>query len=165
MKRIVIIGNSGSGKSFLARRISASRGIPVLHLDELFWVPGGFDEKRPAEIVKAEITAKKKEDEWIVEGVFGELAEQFLDRADYLIWLDLPWTVCREGLMERGSESAKQLDSIKAEESFEGLLIWAENYWNRSDPRSHVGHQRIFDGFAGAKDQITDRQAAEKILK
>jgi adenylate kinase family enzyme len=81
LKRIVIIGNSGSGKTFLARKISASSGIPVVHLDDLFWLPGGFNEKRPVETVDAEIASRAQDGEWIVEGVFGDLAEKFLHRA------------------------------------------------------------------------------------
>jgi adenylate kinase family enzyme len=165
MKRIVIIGNSGSGKSFLAGAISSKTEMPVIHLDKLFWVSGGFNEKRPVEVVHAEIESKKKEDEWIVEGVFGELAERFLDRADYLIWLDLSWPTCRNGLLARGSESSKQLDPVKAEENFQNLLTWAENYWNRTNPRSHFGHQKIFDGYQGTKERITDRESIEEFLK
>jgi adenylate kinase family enzyme len=114
MKRIVIIGNSGSGKSFLARRISAASGIQLIHLDRLFWLPGAFNQKRPVEIVDAEIASKAGEDEWVVEGVFGDLSEKFLHCADYLIWLDLPWPVCHANLMERGSESFKQCDTAQA---------------------------------------------------
>lgn len=159
MKRIVIIGNSGSGKSVLAEEIGSANEIPVIHLDHLFWVPGGFNEKRSGEVVQAEIACKKEESKWIVEGVFGELAERFLDRADYLIWLDFPWSICREGLLARGSESSQQLDPVKAEENFLNLLVWAEDYWNRNNPRSHFGHQKIFDGFQGAKERIVTRKS------
>jgi len=164
MKRIVIIGNSGSGKSFLAAAISARTDIPVIHLDKLFWVAGGFDEKRPVEVVHAEIESKKQNDSWIVEGVFGELAKRFLDRSDYLVWLDLPWAACREGLLQRGSESATQLDPIKAEENFQELLVWAEDYWNRTNARSHAGHQKIFDEYPGYKLRITDKEAIDEFI-
>jgi adenylate kinase family enzyme len=165
MKRIVIIGNGGSGKSYLAKAMGSTSGIPVVHLDQLFWVPGGFNQKRPPEIVHAEIAALKKEEEWIVEGVFGELAERFLDHADQLVWLDLSWVVCRDSLIARGSESFKQLDPIKAEENFRNLLTWAENYWTRKDPRSHFGHQKLFNGFPGGKVRITDRDSLKETLE
>ena len=44
--RTVIFGNSGSGKSWLARRLGEKRSTPVVHLDEIFWLPGGFNAKR-----------------------------------------------------------------------------------------------------------------------
>ena len=161
MNRIIIIGNSGSGKTSLARKLSESRQTEVIHLDQLFWVTGGFNEKRPPEIVHAEIEEKKKAPAWIVEGVFGELAERFTTRADHLIWLDLPWEVCREGLLARGSESSWQLDAAQAEENFARLLRWAEEYWTRADLRSHSGHGRIFEAYPGAKFRIQNRAELE----
>src|SRR6516225_2727440 len=112
--RTVIIGNSGSGKSRLAESLSALLSFPVVHLDKLFWMPGGFNEKRPSDEIKNEVEQKRKEASWIVEGVFGELAEMFLPKAQSLIFLDMEWSVCREGLLSRGSESSRQLDAAKA---------------------------------------------------
>ena len=95
-----------------------------------------------------------------MEGVFGELAEQLLDRADCLIWLNLPWPVCRTGLELRGP--SKNDDGAKA--SFAKLLVWAENYWTRTDLRSAVGHERIFSGFRGDKVHITHRDQLKLLL-
>ena len=136
MTRIVIIGNSGSGKSHLAKSLSKIYSIPIIHLDQLFWMPGGFNEKRPKDEVKNEIEQKRKDNSWIAEGVFGELAELFLARAETLIYLDLDWATCHSSLMVRGSESSRQLLSAKAEENFRNLLLWAEQYWTRNDLRS-----------------------------
>ena len=49
--KTIIIGNSGSGKTWLAKRLSTIFTAPVVHLDDIFWEPGGFDKKRsPKEI-------------------------------------------------------------------------------------------------------------------
>ena len=161
MKRIVIIGNSGSGKTFLARTWSAGSGIPVIHLDKIFWQPGGFDLKRPTDEVDAMTRAEAAKDEWIMEGVFGDLAAEFLHRATHLVWLDLPWDVCREGLLERGSESSRQLDREQAEGNFRNLLEWATAYQDRDGDCSQAGHLRIFEGFSGAKVRITERSGTD----
>lgn len=39
-KRILILGCGGAGKSTLARRLGAATGLPVVHLDGLYWQPG-----------------------------------------------------------------------------------------------------------------------------
>jgi adenylate kinase family enzyme len=162
--RVVIIGNSGAGKSFLARRLGQMVQTKATHLDRLFWVPGGFNEKRSAEVVEREIMKTKLAGAWIVEGVFGELAAQFLDSAELLIWLDMPWETCRAGLLARGSESAKQLDPVRAEESFQLLLDWAADYWKRTDLRSHFGHARLFAEFTGDKIRFDQRAVIDQYL-
>ncbi len=147
MERIVIIGNSGSGKSYLARRLSDYFGYPLVHLDALFWEPGGFNRKRPKDVVYAEIATLAQRKNWIVEGVFGELAEMFMVNADQLIWLDLDQAACLTSLRQRGSESSEQLDQASAEANFQKLLTWAAAYWQRDDLRSQLGHARLFAQF------------------
>jgi len=161
MNRVVIIGNSGSGKSTLAKELGARRALPIVHLDKLFWADGSYSEKRPTDVVRAEIDRRKAESEWIMEGVFGELAERLLDRADYLIWLNLPWSICRSGLEMRGT--SRNDDSGKV--LFAALIVWAENYWTRTDLRSAVGHGQIFSGFPGEKAQITQRDQLKPLLE
>jgi adenylate kinase family enzyme len=163
--RTVIIGNSGSGKSHLAGSLSAIYSFPIIHLDKLFWMPGGFNEKRPKDEIKDEIEQKRKEVSWIVEGVFGELAEMFISQAQSLIFLDMDWSVCRAGLLLRGSESSRQLDADKAEENFGKLLVWAEQYWTRTGLCSHAGHLQLFSNFAGLKFKFTRHAEVYDFLK
>ena len=73
MERSIIIGNSGSGKTHLARRLGSRFGYPLIHLDRLFWEPGGFTRKRPIDVVQADIALLAQQPTWVVEGVFGEL--------------------------------------------------------------------------------------------
>ncbi len=162
--RTVIIGNSGSGKSYLAKSLSAIYSTPIIHLDQLFWMPGGFNEKRPMDEIKSEVERKRNEASWIIEGVFGELAEMFLSRAQSLIFLDMDWTVCHAGLLARGSESSKQLDAAAAEKNFKELLLWAEQYWTRTNLCSHSGHLRLFSNFAGHKFKFTCRAEVDDFL-
>ena len=87
--KIVIIGNSGSGKTWLAKRLGIILSAPVVHLDDLFWEPGGFDKQRNIDQIELLIQQHKNEAAWIAEGVFGELAEHYLEDAMFLLWLDI----------------------------------------------------------------------------
>jgi adenylate kinase family enzyme len=165
MKRIVIIGNSGSGKTYLATQLSTRYSIPLIHLDKLFWEPGGFNIKRPKDMVMQDIDRMKEDSRWIVEGVFGELAARFLENADALVWLDMEWDTFRNNLLHRGSESSKQLDSESAEANFQKLLVWASEYWIRTDLRSHSGHKELFDTFHGRKWVLHSRSDVDLLIR
>lgn len=164
MERITIIGNSGSGKSYLARRLSNHFGFPIIHLDTLFWEPGGFNMKRPEEIVYAEIANLVQGKTWIVEGVFGELAREFFTSADCLIWLDLDRETCMNSLLQLGSESSKQPDRQSAEENFKKLVEWAAEYWEREGLRSYHGHRMLFEEFAVDKIHLRTREAVNDFV-
>jgi len=151
--KIVIIGNSGSGKTWLARKL-ATDTTEIIHLDDLFWMPGGFDRKRSKEEVNQLIGQSKSHDEWISEGVFGELAEQYFDVAQSLIWLDVPWELCRSRLEQRGSVSKKHLGREQSEKGLRKLLDWASHYYDRTDMRSQSGHRSLFDSFEGNKAHL-----------
>src|SRR6185369_13848998 len=77
--RTVIIGNSGSGKTWLSHQLVDERLIAAISLDDIFWEPGGFDLRRPAADVVSLIGEHLQQPGWIVEGVFCELAEPFLE--------------------------------------------------------------------------------------
>lgn len=164
MERLVIIGNSGSGKTHLAQLLSDHFGYNLIHLDTLFWESGGFNIKRPKKVVLAEISHLIQARTWIVEGVFGELAKEFCVRADYLIWLDLDWETCSRNLLQRGSESSKQLDIQSAERNFEQLLKWASNYWHREGPRSHRGHQALFEEFTRERICLNSENSVQNFI-
>ena len=163
-RRVVIIGNSGSGKSHLAHALSSAWQLPVVELDRLFWQPGSFSEKRPAEEVRASLESTKTQPAWIVEGVFGELAAQVLDRADFLVWLDVDWATCRSSLLQRGFAVPDEAKRPELEASFERLLIWAEKYWTRDGPRSQLGHHQLYEQFHGAKRHFGGREEVDQFL-
>jgi adenylate kinase family enzyme len=164
LQRIVIVGNSGSGKSYLARELSAKLGHDVVHFDEYFWEPGGFNKKRPAEVVHSEIKRLSKGEKWIMEGVFGELAATALENATAMVFLNKSWEECKGALIGRGSESSKQLDTAAAEKNFQDLLSWAEAYTQRENSRSLIGHTNLFTDFTGAKFELRDRPSTSDFI-
>jgi len=92
MKRILIIGSGGAGKSTLARRLGETLSLEVIHLDKLHWLPGwtqpSKDEWR--KIVEREL----QKSEWVMDGNFGGTMEMRLKACDTVIFLDFSRTVC-----------------------------------------------------------------------
>ncbi|SDE66220.1 AAA family ATPase [Limimaricola pyoseonensis] len=88
MKRVMIIGQPGAGKSWLARRMGEITHLPVVHVDHVHWAPGWVERSRAEKTALcAEIHARP---EWIFEGNHSASFEERLARADTVIWLDLP---------------------------------------------------------------------------
>jgi len=90
-KRIMIVGQPGSGKSTLARKLGLILNLPVIHIDLIHW-KSGWVERCGAEkdMLCSEVHQR---DEWIFEGGRSPTWPERLDRADVLIWLDLPLTL------------------------------------------------------------------------
>jgi adenylate kinase family enzyme len=99
MKRLMIIGGPGSGKSTAARGIHEITGLPLYHLDRLFWRPGWkpppWDEWQAT---MAEIAAR---DEWIMDGNYSKSFQVRMPRAETILWLDLPRSICMFRVLKR----------------------------------------------------------------
>ena len=160
--KTIIIGNSGSGKTWLSTGLARSADTPIIHLDDIFWQPGGFDRKRDPEEVDQLIETSKRSASWIVEGVFGELAERYFTEADLLIWLDIEWEICRARLLARGSESKRHLGREQSEQGLNALVEWASRYYDRKDLRSYVGHQSLADKFPGPTLHLTNQKEVDR---
>ena len=158
-ERTVIIGNSGSGKSTLAEAIAGLVHIPVIDLDMLHWEQDGYGSKRNEDVARQMALDVSRQPRWIIEGVFGWLAEIALPKATALIWLDFPWSLCRAGLVARGLRRGAT-DDDAAE-----LMKWAEAYWTRQTPSSFAGHSRLFDDFSGTKLRLESREQVTQLLE
>jgi adenylate kinase family enzyme len=86
-KRIVILGSSGSGKSYLSKEIAKITGLPLIHLDFIFFLPGWKATPDDEWIEKLHRLAA--DEKWIIEGVSKDKAEILFKTADLIIFLDV----------------------------------------------------------------------------
>ncbi len=92
MKRVLIIGSGGAGKSTLARHLGELTGLPVVHLDREHWQPGWVETPRDEWTRKvAELVAP---DEWIIDGNYGGTMGLRIERADTIVFLDYSRWLC-----------------------------------------------------------------------
>jgi len=91
MKRILVIGNSGSGKSTMAMELGRLLDLPVIHLDRVFWKPGWVESSK--EEFDASVRALAKRPRWVMDGNYTRTLPLRLKRADTVIFFDLGrWT-------------------------------------------------------------------------
>ncbi|MBA1200693.1 AAA family ATPase [Pseudomonas capeferrum] len=93
MRRIVILGNAGSGKSTFARALGKRLEVSVVHLDCLFWEPGWVEPD--AERFRNRVREAVASGTWVCEGNYARRTFDLrLPRADLVVWLDTPRLTC-----------------------------------------------------------------------
>lgn len=136
MKRILIIGSGGAGKSTLARRLGKILNLEVLHLDKLHWRPNWTEP--PKDEWRKIVGELIRKDEWIMDGNFGGTMEMRLEACDTAIFLDLPRTVClyrvfKRWVTYRNTNRPDMTEGCNEKIDLD-MLDWVWNFPNRAKP-------------------------------
>ena len=99
MKRIVVIGCSGSGKSTFSRKLKQVTGNPLHHLDKLYWLPDW--NLRAAEEQDRIQKERIKDEKWIIDGNYQRSLPIRLERADTVFFFDYPRSLCLYRALKR----------------------------------------------------------------
>lgn len=92
MKRVLVIGSGGAGKSTLARRLHEITGLELIHLDTLYWKPGWTE--TPADKWRKTLKRVIEGERWILDGNFGGTLEMRLEACDTVVFLETRPSVC-----------------------------------------------------------------------
>jgi adenylate kinase family enzyme len=92
VKKILVIGCSGGGKSTLTRALSEKLNLPPIHLDMHFWQPNWTE--TPADEWHKKISKLIKADKWVMDGTFSSSFNLRFPVADKIIFLNLPTILC-----------------------------------------------------------------------
>ena len=130
-ERILIIGCPGSGKSTLARTLEELTGLPLIHLDLLYW--NADRTTVPKELFLQRLDEALKKDRWIIDGNYLSTMELRLSHCDRVIFLDLPTQVCLDGIRSRMGKERPDMPWIETEEDPE-FLSFIRNFQEKSRP-------------------------------
>jgi adenylate kinase family enzyme len=99
MKKVIIIGCPGSGKSTFARKLKKASGLPLYHLDMIYWKADGTTVTR--QILVEGIKEILQKPEWIIDGDYASTMEMRMKECDTVFFLDYPTKVCLDGINSR----------------------------------------------------------------
>ena len=137
MKRVLVIGSSGAGKSTFSRRLAEKTGLEVIHLDVLYWKPNWTEP--PKDEWQKTVENALKGDSWIMDGNFSGTMEMRLAACDTAIFLDFPRTICVYRVLKRlvFYRPGGRPDMAKGcNEKFDWTFIkWVWNYPTRTKPK------------------------------
>jgi adenylate kinase family enzyme len=129
-----VVGNSGSGKTTLGRALAGRLGVPFLELDSIYHQAGWQPLEREA--FRARVGAVVEDAGWVVDGNYSAVRDLIWDRADTVVWFDLPRrTVIRQivtrtlrrGLIrtELWNGNREQLTSLFRTAPEESIIRWS----------------------------------------
>jgi adenylate kinase family enzyme len=150
--RIVIIGNAGTGKSTLAKKMARERGVSHFDLDSIAWDSKNGIDRRPLDESLRELQDFiDSRSEWVIEGCHMSLVQPVMHHCSELIFLN-PGVVQSElNCRARPFEPHKFPSAEAQQENLEALIEWMKSYETRDDEFSLAAHRALFDSFSGPK--------------
>ena len=135
MKRILVIGCPGAGKTYFSKKLSQLLGLPVVHMDNLYW----HEDKTcvSTEELKEKLLPYLTKDEWIIDGNYHKTLEMRLPYATDVFVLDISRKECIEGILERIDQPRDDIPWIETEEDHAPRFApcrrpgaWIETYYS-----------------------------------
>ena len=137
MKRILVIGSGGSGKSTFATQLGQLLNLEVIHLDKFFWKSGWVEPPRDEWLQT--VSELVNRDSWIIDGNYSGTLELRMQRCDTIVFLDLSRLLCIWRIVKRNLRYRRGGRPDMAEGCLEKLdpkfVSWVWNYSRRSRPK------------------------------
>ena len=164
MKRIIVIGCPGSGKTTLSKVLAEKLGLPLLHLDKIQW-QGNWECVRSEDfdnILKEEM----KKPQWIIDGNYNRTIPMRLAQCDTVIYLDYPTYICFFSAFKRVINNyGKVRDDMggNCRERLDPYFFWFILNFNLKNRKKY--HKLL----SGAKDKnviiLKNRKQADEFLR
>lgn len=159
LKKILIFGNSASGKSTLAKQLAHTHNLAHLDLDTIAWQATQPPNRMPiVESKKHMMEFAQQNSNWVIEGCYADLLEVIAPQANEMIFLNLPIETCLTNAKNRLWEPHKYPSKQAQDENLNMLLEWIVNYDRRNDTFSKTAHKTLFESFHRKRTMYTSNQ-------
>ena len=130
MKRILVIGCPGAGKTYFSKRLSKILNLPLVHMDNLYW----NEDKTSVDLdtLKARLQPYLEKEEWIIDGNYHKTLEMRLPYASDVFVLDLPRKECIQGILDRIDQPRDDIPWVESEDDATELIAWTADYGFRT---------------------------------
>jgi len=133
MKKIIVIGCPGSGKSTFSRSLHQITGIPLFHLDLMYWNADRTTVEKS--VFHERLKDAMQNDRWIIDGNYASTIEMRMKACDTVIFLDYPLNVCLSGIEERRGKPRSDMPWIEPDEEDLEFIEFIKNYNTENRPK------------------------------
>lgn len=132
MKRVLVLGSPGAGKTYFSKRLAELTNLPLVHLDNLYWSKDKVACSR--EELEAKIMPYLLKEEWIMDGNYHHTLDLRLKYCTDVFFLDLPREDCVKGIRNRINQPRDDIPWVESEEDAEELIDWTKDYLETKRP-------------------------------
>ena len=159
MNKVLIFGNSASGKSTLALKLASQYKLAHLDLDTLAWQASKPPTRKPlSESAKDISEFIQTHQVWVIEGCYTDLLTFAETEASEIIFIDLAIEDCIANANSRPWEPHKYSSKAAQDENLGMLIEWISHYEQRQDTFSKNSHLEFYRQYQGKKTRITSNQ-------
>ncbi|MCB9355170.1 MAG: hypothetical protein H6575_11445 [Lewinellaceae bacterium] len=133
MKRVLVLGSGGSGKTTFSGKLAKATGLPLHHLDAHYWRADWVATPEPQ--WRERVAALVGQDEWIIDGSYGGTLDLRIPRADAIFFLDISKYRCLWNILLRRIKYARFTGKSRPgmapgcqESIWLSFLIWVWRY-------------------------------------
>ena len=162
MHNILIFGNSGSGKSSLAKQLCQRHDLAHLDLDSIAWLPQPPPQRVPLVESEAKLHQFMNSHKgWVIEGCYTDLLELAAAKSNQIIFLRLSQEACINNATKRPWEPHKYPSKRAQDANLEMLKDWICQYSKREDTFSLSSHQQFYNNYPGKKTLLSNNLETE----
>ena len=156
MKKVIVIGCPGSGKSTFSKALHKITCLPLFHLDMMYWNEDKTTVERPLFLER--LSKAMETDEWIIDGNYASTMEMRMKECDTVIFLDYSVEVCLQGIKGRKGKARTDIPWIDTEDD-EEFIQYIKDFGSQSRPQvmsllKEYSHKNIFIFFLHFESKI-----------
>ena len=146
MQKVIVIGCPGSGKSTFSKALHDATGLPLYHLDMMYWNADGTKVQKSTFMERLHQALEKEL--WIIDGNYGSTMELRMQLCDTVFFLDYPPDICIDGVKARKGKERTDIPCVMPEDDDNEFVEFINNYNSVSRPMvmellQKYSHKRI----------------------